>query len=77
MTELGQKRKWPGTGLMSVLPSTADIVRPLRHVRKVPILLQKSAAAGGWSAILLKANGFDPPALALFTQFQRYAMHRT
>jgi hypothetical protein len=41
------------------------------------ILLQKSAAAGGWSAILLKANGFDPPALALFTQFQRYAMHRT
>jgi hypothetical protein len=33
---LGQKRKWPGTGLMSVLPSTADIVRPLRHVRFVP-----------------------------------------
>jgi hypothetical protein len=26
---------------------------------------------------LVKANGFDPPALALFTQFQRYVMHRT
>jgi hypothetical protein len=39
------------------------------------ILLQKSAAAGGWSAILLKANGFDPPALTPSTQLQRYAKH--
>ena len=33
---LGQNRKWQGSRGTSVLPSTADIVRPARHVRKVP-----------------------------------------
>jgi hypothetical protein len=33
---IGQKRKWPGLNRKSVLPSRADIVRLLRHVRKVP-----------------------------------------
>jgi hypothetical protein len=31
-----RKRKWPRWNGMSVLPSTADIVRPLRQVRFVP-----------------------------------------
>jgi hypothetical protein len=31
-----QNRKWQGSRGTSVLPSTADIVRPARHVRKVP-----------------------------------------
>ena len=35
-TALGQNRKWQGSRGTSVLPSTADIVRPTRHVRKVP-----------------------------------------
>ena len=39
-------------------------------------MLQKSAAADGPSAISLRAAGFDPPALTLSTQLQRYAMHR-
>jgi hypothetical protein len=38
ISELGQNRKGPGFWRMSVL----DIVRPTRHVRFVPILLQKS-----------------------------------
>jgi hypothetical protein len=36
MTALGQNRKCPRLRCMSVLPSRADIVRPLRHVRFVP-----------------------------------------
>jgi hypothetical protein len=36
MSEMDQTRKWPGWISMSVLPSGADIIRPLRHVRKVP-----------------------------------------
>ena len=36
MTALGQKRKCDRLRGMSVLPSTADIVRPHRHVRLVP-----------------------------------------
>ena len=43
----------------------------------VPILLQKSVASDGCpSAISLRAAGFDPPALTLSTQLQRYAMHK-
>ena len=41
-TQLGQNRKWPHLNGKSVLPSEADIVRLLPHVRFVPILLQKS-----------------------------------
>jgi len=37
----GQKRKWPRWNGMSVLPSTTDIVRPLRHVRFVPVADQR------------------------------------
>jgi hypothetical protein len=40
--ELGQKQKFPGSRGASVLPSGADIVSLPRHVRLVPILLQKS-----------------------------------
>jgi hypothetical protein len=36
MSAWGQNRKWQGSRGMSVLPSTADIVRLVRHVRKVP-----------------------------------------
>jgi hypothetical protein len=51
-------------------------MRRLRqHVRLVPILLQKSAAADGPLAMSLKAAGFDLPALTLSAQLQRYAMH--
>jgi hypothetical protein len=42
-----------------------------------PILLQKSVAADGPSAISLRAAGFDLPALTLSAQLQRYAMHRS
>ena len=41
-----------------------------------PILLQKSVAADGPSAISLREAGFDLPALTLSAQLQRYAMHR-
>jgi hypothetical protein len=34
--------KWQGSRGTSVLPSTADIVRLLRHVRKVPIAVSTS-----------------------------------
>jgi hypothetical protein len=36
MSQLGQKRKCPGSRGTSVLPSGADIVSLLRHVRLVP-----------------------------------------
>ena len=39
---LGQSRKWPHLNGKSVLPSEADIVRLLPHVRFVPIPLQRS-----------------------------------
>jgi hypothetical protein len=39
----------------------------------VPILLQKSAAADGRSAVLLRAAGFDPPALTSFKPSLRNA----
>jgi hypothetical protein len=61
---------------LPVSPSTTGIVSQIRQVRKVPILLQKSAAADGRSAISLGATGFDPPALTLSTQLLRYATHR-
>src|SRR5882762_11876274 len=61
---------------MSVLPSTADVVGPPRHVRKVPILLQKSAATDRAVMPFVKGRGFDPPALTPATQLQRYAVHR-
>ena len=38
----GRSRKLARLNGMSVLPSTADVVGPPRHVRSVPILLQKS-----------------------------------
>jgi hypothetical protein len=37
MSQLGQKRKWPGFSGMSGPPPEADIASPPRHVRKVPI----------------------------------------
>ena len=37
MSELGQKRKCPGSRGTSVLPSGADTVSLPRHVRSVPI----------------------------------------
>jgi hypothetical protein len=51
LSALGQKRKWPGFSGMSGLPPGADIVRPPRHVRKVPlpevaILLDHLVGAG-------------------------------
>src|ERR1700726_2263190 len=64
--------------MFSALHPKADSSQTSRHVRKVPILLQKSVASDGCpSAILLRAAGFDLPALTLSTQLQRYAMHRT
>jgi hypothetical protein len=36
MSLMGQNRKCQGSRGTSVLPSTADIVSPARHVRKVP-----------------------------------------
>jgi hypothetical protein len=36
-SELGQKRKCPGSRGTSVLPRTTDIIRPARLVRFVPI----------------------------------------
>jgi hypothetical protein len=45
-------------------------------VRFVPIMLQKSAATDRAVMPFVKGRGFDPPALTLFTQLQRYAMHR-
>ena len=41
MSELGQKRKCPGSRGTSVLPSAADIVSLPRHVRLVPIVFAK------------------------------------
>jgi hypothetical protein len=41
------------------------------HVGFVPILLQKSAATDGSSAISLGTTGFDLPALTLSTQLLR------
>jgi hypothetical protein len=43
MSEVGQKRKWPGLSAMSGQPPGADIARPPRDVRKVP-------EAGSWAA---------------------------
>jgi hypothetical protein len=46
----------------SVHPSEADIRRLHRHVRFVPILLQKLAVVDGCQSILLRTAGIDPPA---------------
>jgi hypothetical protein len=42
MTALGQSRHFGRRQTTSGLPRGTDIVRPTRHGRKVPILLQKS-----------------------------------
>jgi hypothetical protein len=42
----GQSRKLARLSGVSVPPSTADVVGPSRHVRLVPILLQKSVETG-------------------------------
>ena len=42
MSALGQTEKSGRATGKSALPSTTDIVRQARQVRKVPILLQKS-----------------------------------
>src|SRR6202140_3631314 len=44
MSELGQSRKLARLNGMSVLPSTADVVRPHRHVRFVPLPDSSTAA---------------------------------
>lgn len=49
-------------------PREADIHGARWHVSNVPILLQKSVAADGRSAIWLGKAGVDPPALTLSTQ---------
>ena len=41
------------------------------------ILLQKSAATDLVVGLFVESRGFDALALTLFTQLQRYAMHRT
>jgi hypothetical protein len=42
----------------------------------VPILLQKSAALGGYSSVIrLRTTGFNLAVLILSTQLLRYAMH--
>jgi hypothetical protein len=46
MSELGQKRRFDPVPATSGLPLTADLVRPVRLVRFVPILLQKSFWGG-------------------------------
>jgi len=52
----------------SDLPPQTDIVSQTGYVRFVPILLQKSAAADGRSAIPLREAGFDAPAMTPSTQ---------
>jgi hypothetical protein len=47
MSQLGQKRKCPGSRGTSVLPSGADIVSMPRHVRLVPIRDSCTAALPG------------------------------
>jgi hypothetical protein len=42
MSALGRKRTWDCRSLMSALPPKADIAQHDRHVRFVPIVLQKS-----------------------------------
>jgi hypothetical protein len=62
--------------MFSVLPLTTDIAQHRRHVGKVPILLQKSAALGGYSSVIrLRTTGFNLAVLILSTQLSRYAMH--
>jgi hypothetical protein len=47
----GQKRKWPRLNGMSVLPSRADIVRPTRHFRFVPVNeTARAVGAAAWGA---------------------------
>src|SRR6476620_9955204 len=62
---------------MSGLPPEADTNRKGRHVRSVPILLQKSDARDRVVWPFVRGGGFKPPALTLFTPLQLYAMHRT
>jgi hypothetical protein len=47
MSELGQIRKSGRATRQSALPSRTDIISRAYQVRKVPILLQKSAATDG------------------------------
>ena len=47
----GQKRRFDRASAASGLGQQPDILSVPRHVSKVPILLQKSAAADGLSAI--------------------------
>jgi hypothetical protein len=61
---------------MSAVRSIADVHHAGRWVRFVPILLQKTAARDWTVGLLVKSRGFDTLALTLFTQLQRYAMHR-
>jgi len=60
---------------MSGLPPEADSKRKGRHVRWVPILLQKSVWLRWTSTVWSGAAAFDPLGLTLSTQLQRYAMH--
>jgi hypothetical protein len=71
-----KRRNTRSEQIESALPLTADSSRTSLHVREVPILLQKSFAADGPSAISLSAAGFDPPTLTPSTQLQRYAKHK-
>src|SRR3984885_13760547 len=77
MSGLGQSRHFDPALLTSVLPRLADNLRVVQHVAKVPILLQKSGARDRVVRPFVRSNGLTPPALRLFTQLRRYAMHRT
>ena len=61
---------------MSGLPLTIDVTRAKARFGCGPILLQKSGATGCAVGPFVKSRGFGAPALALFTQLPRYAMHR-
>jgi hypothetical protein len=68
MSVPGQSRHFDCALRTSALPRSADIADQVRQVRKVPILLQKSAAKDGSFGHFARTTGFEPPALTLSTQ---------
>ena len=57
-------------------PGTHPELSP-SNIRCGSILLQKSGARDRVVRPFVRSNGLTPPALRLFTQLRRYAMHRT
>ena len=60
----------------SALERITNSSRTSREVRKGPILLQKSAATNEAFVALHWSGSLDALALTLFTQLQRYAVHK-